>query len=325
MTCHAPTPTPPPAPARGRGQQAVDAMSLGPASLLQLLWLASPALPVGGFSYSEGLEAAIESGAVHDEASASSWLLDQLHLALGRSELPLLAQAIAAWAGSDAARVAALNEWALATRETSELRRQSEQMGRSMHEWLRQRAPGDARLATLAQLAPAPAWPIAFALAAAQSGAEPRDALLAFGFGWAENMVQAALKAMSLGQSGGQRILGALAAALPAVVDAALALPDAERQAFTPMLAILSEQPRVLGFVLRRQDCEHRREGLALGVGQRECGVDDRRQRGRQRAEDALPAGLAERHGLQRRLHHVLGPAEAERQQGVARLGTALR
>ena len=217
-------------------------MTLAPASLLQLIWLASPALPVGGYSYSEGLEAANEAGSVHDEASASSWLIDQLHLALGRSELPLLAQAIAAWVAHDAARIAALNEWALATRETIELRRQAEQMGRSMHEWLRQRAPGDTRLANLAQLAPAPAWPIAFALAAAQSGADARDALLAFGFGWAENMVQAALKAMSLGQSGGQRILAKLAVELPAVVEAALALPDAEPQSFTPMLAILSSQ-----------------------------------------------------------------------------------
>ena len=217
-------------------------MSLAPASLLQLIWLASPALPVGGYSYSEGLEAAIDSGAVHDEASAQAWLLDQLHLALGRSELPLLAQALAAWATHDSARIAALNAWALNTRESSELRRQSEQMGRSMHDWLRQRAPDDARLATLAQLAPAPAWSIGFALAAAQSGAEANDALLAFGFGWAENMVQAALKAMALGQSGGQRILGTLAGALPAVVGAALALPDDARQAFTPMLAILSSQ-----------------------------------------------------------------------------------
>jgi urease accessory protein len=217
-------------------------MSAAPASLLQLLWLASPALPVGGFSYSEGLEAAIENGAVHDETTTQAWLLDQLHLALGRSELPLLAQAMAAWTAHDAARVAGLNDWALATRETSELRRQAEQMGRSMHDWLRQRAGDDPRLATLARLTPAPAWPIAFALAAAQSGADTRDALLAFGFGWAENVVQAALKSAPLGQSAGQRILGALAAALPAVVDAALALPDGERQAFTPMLAILSSQ-----------------------------------------------------------------------------------
>ncbi len=215
-------------------------MSSTQTALLQLLWLASPALPVGGFSYSEGLEAAIEAGSVHDEASAQRWLGDQLQLALGRSELPLIAQALTAWVAQDGPRIAELNAWALATRETSELRRQVEQMGRSMHDWLRQRAPADPRLAMLAQLAPAPAWPIAFSLAAAQSGADARDALLAFGFGWAENMVQAALKSMSLGQSAGQRILGSLAAALPAVVDAALALPDHERQAFTPMLAILS-------------------------------------------------------------------------------------
>jgi urease accessory protein len=214
-------------------------MALPPASLLQLIWLASPALPVGGFSYSEGLEAAIEAGHVHDEARASAWLLDQLQLGLGRSELPLLAQAIAAWSAYDAARIAELNAWVLATRETSELKRQSEQMGRSMLDWLRQRTPDDSRIDTLAVLAP-PTWPVAFALAAAQSGAEPREALLAFGFGWAENMVQAALKAMSLGQAGGQRILGSLAAALPTVVEAALALPDDERQAFTPTLAILS-------------------------------------------------------------------------------------
>ena len=215
-------------------------MTSAPASLLQLLWLASPALPVGGFSYSEGLESAIDAGAVLDESSAQAWLLDQLELGLARSELPLLAQAIAAWAIHDAERIATLNAWALTTRESSELRRQSEQMGRSMHDWLRQRAPADPRLATLSGLSPAPAWPIAFALAAAQSGADARDALLAFGFGWAENMVQAALKAMSLGQSGGQRILAALAAALPAAVEAALNMPDDERQAFTPMLAILS-------------------------------------------------------------------------------------
>ena len=215
-------------------------MTSAPPSLLQLLWLASPALPVGGFSYSEGLESAIDAGAVHDEGSAQAWLIDQLELGLARSELPLLAQAIAAWAIHDAERIATLNAWALTTRESSELRRQSEQMGRSMHDWLRQRAPADPRLATLSGLSPAPAWPIAFALAAAQSGADARDALLAFGFGWAENMVQAALKAMSLGQSGGQRILAALAAALPAAVEAALNMPDDERQAFTPMLAILS-------------------------------------------------------------------------------------
>jgi urease accessory protein len=177
---------------------------------------------------------------VHDEASASDWLADQLHLALARSELPLVAAAHAAWQSSDETRIADLNTWLLATRESSELRAQSEQMGRSMLDWLRQRAPDDARVATLAALAPT--WPIAFALATVQAGASAEDAVLAYGFSWAENMVQAALKSVPLGQSAGQRILARLAHELPALVQAALQIGDDARQAFTPMLAIRSAQ-----------------------------------------------------------------------------------
>jgi urease accessory protein len=99
-----------------------------------------------------------------------------------------------------------------------------------------------ARVAQLAALRPAPTWPLAFALAAAQIGAPPRDALLAFGFGWAENMVQAAMRSVPLGQSAAQRILARLIDALPGAVEHAAGLSDAQRQAFTPMLAILSAQ-----------------------------------------------------------------------------------
>ncbi|MEK8052363.1 urease accessory UreF family protein [Ideonella sp. DXS22W] len=212
-------------------------------ALLQLMWLASPALPVGGFSYSEGLEAAVDHGHVTNEAQARQWLLGQLALVLGRADGPLVASAWRAWDRHDAARVTELNDWFIHTRESSELRQQAEQMGRSLTDWLRQRRPDDARVATLAALAPAPTWPVAFALAAAVTGAPLREALLAFGFGWCENMVQAAIKAVPLGQSAGQRLLSALADALPATVDAAIDTAtrgDAGRFGFTPMLAILS-------------------------------------------------------------------------------------
>ena len=213
------------------------------APLLHLMWLASPALPVGGFSYSEGLEAAIEAGRVGDEASAGTWLVQQLDLVLARSELPLLVQGHAAWQAGDAVRVQALHAWHHATRETAELRLQSEQMGRSLVDWLRNsRWAGDGRIDTLAGLAPAPAWPLAFALATVLAGAQPRDAAQAFAFGWAENMVQAAMKAVPLGQAAAQRMLARLTEAIPAAVERALVMSDAGRQAFAPMLAILSAQ-----------------------------------------------------------------------------------
>ena len=207
------------------------------AALLQLIWLASPALPVGGFSYSEGLEAAVDRDLVHDENSAADWLVDQLHLALGRSDLSVIAGAITAWRSGDAVRVAALNDWVLQTRETSEFRQQTEQMGRSLVEWLKSTYP------EVAARAPTPlTYPVAFALAASAGEAPARDCLLAFAFGWAENMMQAAIKSIPLGQSAGQRILLKLAGEIPAAVDNALALRDDERQAFSPMLAILSAQ-----------------------------------------------------------------------------------
>jgi urease accessory protein len=220
-----------------------------PATLLRLMWLASPALPVGGFSYSEGLEAALDAGRVQGEAAVGDWLLDQLHLSLARADLPACAQAFQAWqAPPDAARLQALNDWVLATRESAEFRLQTEQMGRSLVEWLRNgEHAGDPRIARCAALGPAPSWPVAFALACVLACDPPQDpvnnaeqALLALAFGWAENMAQAAMKSVPLGQAAAQRILTRLTQAIPEAVQQALALPDEARQAFTPGLAILS-------------------------------------------------------------------------------------
>lgn len=212
------------------------------ASFLQLMWLASPALPVGGFSYSEGLESAIENAGLATEAAVGDWLVDQLHIAQARGDMALIAKAVGAWRRNDLAHVKELNDWVLHTRETSELRLQSEQMGRSLAEWLRNQYQGDESVMPAVRHLAAlpPTYPMAFALAASTTQAPVREVLLAYAFGWAENMVQAALKSMALGQSAGQRILAKLAQAIPEAATYALALPDGERQAFSPMLAILS-------------------------------------------------------------------------------------
>ena len=213
-------------------------------SLMQLMWLASPALPIGGFSYSECLEAAVDSAQVTTESGATAWLLDQLHLSLARGDLAVVAKAVAAWRRDDPARIAELNNWVLQTRESSELRQQAEQMGRSLLEWLRNHTTArSAQIDTLAALQPT--YPVAFALAASACQAPVRDCLLTYAFGWAENMVQAAIKSVPLGQSAGQRILSVMTAQIPAAADHALALTESERQAFSPMLAILSARHEV--------------------------------------------------------------------------------
>lgn len=212
------------------------------AALLRTLWLASPALPVGGFSYSEGLEAAIDAGCVRDEASADDWLVHQLLLGPARSDLAVAAQAIGAWRARDIDRVRALNAWVLQTRETSELRLQAEQMGRSLLAWALSLGEHGAAIANdlqSARLEP-PTWPVASACAAAHGDAPLRDAVVGLAFGWAENMVQSAIKAVPLGQGSGQRLLARLVQHIPEAVDHALSLDDNSRQAFTPMLAILS-------------------------------------------------------------------------------------
>jgi urease accessory protein len=221
---------------------------LTPGALIELIRLASPALPVGGFSYSEGLEAAVDAGWLADEAAVARWLVDQLHLGLARSDLPAAAQAFIAWRAGDLARVAELNAWVVHTRESRELLAQSQQMGRSLLEWLRRRSTGgdpDPELQAAAALQPAPMWPLVFALAAARSGAPLRESMLAFAAGWCDNLVAAAIKAVPLGQVAGQRLLDALAVQIPSVVDDALQLPDDARQAFAPMLAVLSARHEV--------------------------------------------------------------------------------
>ena len=207
--------------------------------LLQLIWLASPALPVGGFSYSEALEAAIDHEHVHDESSCANWLADQLHLSQARGDMALMAQAIPAWQTMNMARLQELSAWVHATRETHEMRLQTEQMGRSLLDWLRIQNKATAQALQLCSEL-RPTYPMAMSLALSLAHAPLESALQAYAFGWAENMTQAALKAVPLGQISGQKILARLAHEIPEAVQHAMALSDHDRQAFCPMLAVMS-------------------------------------------------------------------------------------
>src|SRR5437868_10054821 len=102
------------------------------AQLLSLLHLASPALPIGGFSYSQGLEAAIDHRVVVDADGAERWIRENLLHVQAQCEAPLWLLLHRAWRQGDGARVREWNGWFHATRETAELRLETEQMGWSL-------------------------------------------------------------------------------------------------------------------------------------------------------------------------------------------------
>ena len=200
---------------------------------LRLLQLASPALPVGAYSYSGGLEAAIDSGIVSDAAGASRWIGDVLDFNLARLEAPVFLRLVAAWKREDVGAVRHWNAEFVASREAAELRAETLQMGHSLRILLRDLGVEGIRALDIEDLA----YPAAYAFVAAQWRIDAREALEAYLFAWVENQVLAAVKCIPLGQTDGQRMLLALGERIPAAADAAQAADDAALGGFAPGLA----------------------------------------------------------------------------------------
>src|SRR5258708_14731605 len=213
-------------------------------SLLRALHLASTTLPVGAFSYSQGLEWAVESGVVANGDDAARWIRDALQVSLRRFEAPLMLAAQRAWLRADDAAVDALNVLMLATRESAELRAETAQMGFSLRRWCIDTAALDPDWNERLNRLEASAYPVVFAAIAAAWAMDERTAVVAYLWGWLENQVNAALKAVPLGQTDGQRILLGAGALLDQVATRAIelaSLPPSE--AWTtqcPGLAIAS-------------------------------------------------------------------------------------
>lgn len=212
---------------------------MNPLALARLLRLASPALPVGAFSYSQGLEWAVETGAVNDETTSTHWIGSLLRGNLARFELPMLAALMDAWQHDDVERAQWLNAEYLATRETAELRAESAQTGSALRAALAAGETSDAApLKAFAILA----FPTAFAWAATLWQIPAREAAVAGAFSWLENQVTAAIKLVPLGQSAGQRMLAALSPELVEAVATALDLDTEDWSNFAPLYAIASSR-----------------------------------------------------------------------------------
>jgi urease accessory protein len=211
--------------------------SLAPHGLIRLLQLASPALPIGAFAYSQGLESAIELGLIHDEVTAREFLAGVLSDGLVRLELPVLSRLQASLLAGDDARAEHWSELLLASRETLERRQEERHLGRAL-----------ARLLEDQGVEGAQAWhgrssvthATLFALGGVAFGV-PREALLlGYAFSWAEGQVSALSRLVPLGQLAAQRVLAALGGQIPDACARADELADSDIGATLPALALAS-------------------------------------------------------------------------------------
>ena len=212
-------------------------MPTDPLAHLRLLQLVSPALPIGGFTYSQGLEWAVEAGWVHDVESLSDWLEGLIEDSLGGLELPLMYRLYDACEQNDPV---AIEHWArmlYASRETRELRAEERNRARALIALLQNLGVTqvDAWRDALAHCQAAP-----FALAAVHWSINSQDCALGYAWSWLENQVAAAVKLVPLGQTDGQRVLLALAECLPVNVEKASQVEDDDIGAAAPAQAIAS-------------------------------------------------------------------------------------
>lgn len=193
-------------------------------ALLRLCQLVSPALPVGAYAYSQGLEYAVHAGWVHDETTTFDWLQGLARASFARLDLPILLRLLAAWRADDRSALARWNARLLASRETQELRDEDRHLGRALARVLEQLDIPEASTAsetptTYAQM---------YALACARWEIESAAASCGYLWSWLENQVLAAVKLVPLGQSAGQRLLFRLVPVIGECADDAGLVADAD-------------------------------------------------------------------------------------------------
>ncbi len=199
-------------------------MPIDSTHVLSLLQLASPALPVGAYSYSEGLETLVENGMIENELSLKHWLEQELRYGAIRLEAAVMIRAHQYAMLGDIEALCYWNNWLSAARETEELRQQSWQMGRSLMRLLLELQP---QSASVIDAVGTPCnFAIAFGIAAAHWKIDLSNALLGYLHSWATNLITAGVKLIPLGQTAGQKLLLELQVDLSCATEEILALED---------------------------------------------------------------------------------------------------
>lgn len=208
-------------------------------ALLRLMHLVSPSLPIGSFTYSQGIEWAVENGWITSAADLQAWLSSQLHTSMTYLDIPILQRLYAAVEREDTADLQYWIQYLNASRETSELLLEEKNRGRALTDLL-----------IALNIPQAAAWkPLlaqsqaaAFALAAVHWQIPLPQAAYGYVWSWVENLVLSAVKIIPLGQTQGQQCLHQLTPLIPIVVEQGLQVADEAIGASSPALAIASSR-----------------------------------------------------------------------------------
>ena len=205
-------------------------------SFFQLLRLASPGLPIGGYSYSQGLESALALGLVTDADSAEAWLRGVLEGPMAHFDAAVVAECVSAGARGELTALAGLGERYLATRETEAARRETLQMGYSLRTLLSTLPEGER--AQWPEARGDLAFPVAWAVAGRSFGLDRMSIVGAYLYGWLENQMLVLMKAMPLGHTAAQALTSALLPALERATATALEISIEDWSGCAPMLGI---------------------------------------------------------------------------------------
>ena len=218
---------------------------LNSTALLHLLQLCSPSLPVGAYSYSQGLEAAMEIGWVSDESSARAWIVNMLDDVVSRCEVPVMLRLIAAFSSNDEEAVRYWNDFFIASRDSAEFRAETIQMGYSLSKLLAEICKDKHEIMALLNLLDHVSFPTAFAAASVALELPTEEVTLGMLFSWTENQILACVKSVPLGQVAGQRLLLSLRPHMENAAHVAARLSDDQLSNWSPGLSILSMQHEV--------------------------------------------------------------------------------
>ncbi len=207
--------------------------------LLHLMHLVSPALPIGAYAYSQGLESAIDQGWIKGDEQIMDWLDNVLCHGVAQLDAAVLMRCQTAIEADDWQGLAYWNNWLSACRETRELQLEDQQMGLALQRLLN--SLGVAR-ATDSAFASKPTYAGQFALACAHWQISPRDAVYGFCWSWLENQVAAATKIVPLGQTQAQIMLAHLIERIPRACEIAFTVDDSDMGISLPGVAMASAQ-----------------------------------------------------------------------------------